>query len=670
MPRDLAPMLATPADEPPTGAGWVFEPKYDGVRVLAVALDGDVALITRNGNDKTPQFPEIATALAELAEARGAPLVLDGEIVAVAPDGTPRRFESLQGRIHAMAAVDQHDVAFIAFDVLVDGEALLVRQPWTERRARLERIDGLLDDESPSLLRRSTVLGEGATAALRRAAGEGWEGVMAKRAEAPYAPGVRSRDWLKLKIEQREELVIGGFTAPQGSRFGLGALLLGYYTPDGRLVYAGHTGTGFDRRTLEEVHRRLSRLGRKTSPFDVPPRTNAPATWVRPELVAEIRFNEWTSRGRLRQPVFLGLRDDKDATDVVRGEPLPDVAAARVGTVRRRRGASSKPSEVDSVLAQLCELENAGDEGSIELPGGETLAFTHLLRIVYPRKRRTKAQILRYYASVAPYILPALADRPLVLKRYPNGITAPAFYQQEAARDVPAGVRVELVADESDVSLTPRRRFVGGDFATLLYTVQLGAISTDPWHSRVGSLGDADYAIVDLDPGPTAPFSAVRDAARWTKDELDAMGLEAVLKTSGASGLHVVIPLPPGIPNEAARLLAELVATRVAHRHEHLTTIERRVSARPPGAVYVDYLQNIRGKTVASVYALRAEPDATVSTPLRWEELDGELEPRQFTIDTVLPRLAAVGDLWAEGMRRVNSVDALLEYLAAARTAR
>lgn len=663
-------MLASPATSPPTGDGWVFEPKYDGVRVLAVALDGDVALITRNGNDKTPQFPEIATALAELASAHEAPLVLDGEIVAVAPDGTPRRFESLQGRIHAMGAVDQHDVAFIAFDVLVDGDQLLVAQPWSARRIRLERIDGLLDDDSPSLLRRSRVLGTVAGDALRRATREGWEGVMAKRADAVYTPGVRSRDWLKLKIEQREELVIGGFTAPQGSRTGLGALLLGYYAPDGRLVYAGHTGTGFDRRTLEAVHRRLMRLVRRTSPFDAAPRTNAAATWVRPELVAEIKFNEWTSRGRLRQPVFVGLRDDKDARDVVRADPEVTAAAVRRPTPRRASARASAAATAKTTAAGLRAIEGEGDEGEVGLPGGGTLALTHLLRIVFPRKRRTKAQVLGYYASVAPYILPALADRPLVLKRYPNGITAPAFYQQEAPRDVPPGVRVELVADPSDPSLSPRRRFIGGDLATLLYTVQLGAISADPWHSRVGSLGDADYAIVDLDPGPTATFGAVRDVARWTKDELDAMGIRAVLKTSGASGLHVVIPFPPGIPNEAARLLAELVATRVVHGHERLATIERRVSARPPGAVYVDYLQNIRGKTVASVYALRAEPDATVSTPLRWEELDDALDPRRFTIDTMLPRLAAVGDLWAEGMRRVNSVDALLEYLAAARAAR
>jgi bifunctional non-homologous end joining protein LigD len=287
-----------------------------------------------------------------------------------------------------------------------------------------------------------------------------------------------------------------------------------------------------------------------------------------------------------------------------------------------------------------------------------TLEVSKLDKVFFPGDGYTKGDVMRYYARVAPFILPTLRDRPLVLRRFPNGITGQAFYQQKAPAHVPPGVRVEEVVEE-DGERVPR--FVGGDLATLLYLVQLGAISTDPWHSRVSALDAADYTILDLDPGPRAPFRRVVDVARWVKEELDRLSLSAALKTSGASGLHIVVPLPPGTPNEAARLLAQIVATRVADAHPREATVERSVRSRPPTTVYVDYLQNIRGKTVAGAYAVRARPGATVSTPLAWDELADDLDPRDFTIATVPERLAKVGDLWGAAMKKKNSLERVLE---------
>jgi bifunctional non-homologous end joining protein LigD len=274
-------------------------------------------------------------------------------------------------------------------------------------------------------------------------------------------------------------------------------------------------------------------------------------------------------------------------------------------------------------------------------------------KVFFPSTRHTKGDVMRFYARMAPVLLPAIADRPLVMKRFPNGVRGKAFYQQRAPANPPSSVRVEPVADEG---LTTQPRLIGGDLATLLYVVQLGAISVDPWHSRVQSVRFADYSIIDLDPGPRAPFARVIEVAHEVKKALDELGLHAVPKTSGASGLHLVLPLPPGVPNGGARMLAELVATKVAARIPRIATIERWVKARPQGAVYVDFLQNIRGKTVAGVYSVRAQQQPTVSTPLLWSELTEDLSPLDFTIDTVLPRLRHHGDLWGKGMRRPNSL--------------
>jgi bifunctional non-homologous end joining protein LigD len=308
------------------------------------------------------------------------------------------------------------------------------------------------------------------------------------------------------------------------------------------------------------------------------------------------------------------------------------------------------------VFEDLERIENEeGGKGTLELDTG-TLDVTNLGKVFYPDSGHTKGDLMRHYVTVAPFLLPAIADRPLVLKRYPNGIKGMAFYQQKAPDEAPPSVRVESVKDEG---LETAKRLIGGDLATLLYIVQLGAVSVDPWHSRVPDVQAADYSIIDLDPGPKATFGRVIEVARWVKQVLDELGLRGIAKTSGASGIHIVLPLGPGVSNDSARMVAELVATTVAERHPKDATVTRAVKARPATSVYVDFLQNIRGKTVAGVYSARANEGATVSMPLEWDEVQPGLRPSDFTIDDVAKRLAARGDLWGKAMKQPNRLEKL-----------
>jgi bifunctional non-homologous end joining protein LigD len=335
----------------------------------------------------------------------------------------------------------------------------------------------------------------------------------------------------------------------------------------------------------------------------------------------------------------------------------------RVQTPKTAAAAGRKPRKTappvgSAVVASLEEIERSEGDGTVDLGRGATLSVSSLGKVFFPRERITKGDVMRYYARVEDAILPVMRDRPLVLKRYPDGIDGQSFYQQKAPDRVPPGVRAETIRNEQGER---QRRLIGGDLATLLYTIQLGAIAVDPWHSRVPRLDEADFTILDLDPGPKASFATVIEVARLVQEELEAFKLTAVAKTSGASGMHIVVPLEPGISDETAVLVAQLIATRVATRAPSIATIERAVRARPAGTVYVDYLQNIRAKTVAAAYAVRARPGATVSTPLEWKEVEKGLDPRDFTIESVPSRLRRRGDIWAGAMKKTNSVRALLE---------
>ena len=705
----VRPMLATLAEAPLVGAGLVYEPKYDGIRALVHVAPGrtsGVRMWSRLGNDKTAQFPSLVRALDKVRAALKGPVLIDGEIVALGEGGAPAGFQNLQGRIHLkgerdVALVDKaQPVALIAFDLLRDGGDDLRGLPLTERRARLEQRLGRF--VTPTLRISEQVAADG-RALHARALREGWEGLIAKEARAPYQSGRRSPSWRKIKLLKQQEFIVGGWTEPRQTRQYFGALLLGVREPalserresngpalserresngpalserresDGpalserseskgsdALTYVGHTGTGFDQAELARVWKLLKARETERSPFSARIKTNEPAHWVTPDLIVEVRFTEWTADDKLRHPVYLGLRDDKTPADVVREGPRakqgargagerPEGSPAEPAPRARARGGAASAKATASLVTQLRALEDARRDGTLTLPDGAELGVTNLAKVYWPKARLTKGDLLRYYAQVAPLILPVVADRPLVMKRFPNGVGGKAFYQQRSRQEnPPPGVRIEqLPAGLDPIDEPDARRFIGGSLITLLYMTQIAAISQDPWFSRVQSPLDADYVALDLDPGDEAPFSRVVDVARWIRDELGSLRVPAVPKTSGSSGLHIYIPLPPHTSYESGLLFCQIVATVIAARHPGIATIERSVAARGRRTVYVDYLQNIQGKTLATAYSARASEFAGVSTPLAWRELDTPIDPREFTIVTAPARFREAGDLWA-----------------------
>src|SRR5262245_13642661 len=672
----LQPMLASLEDLPLDDPAFVYEPKYDGIRAIVEVGPGgdDVRLWSRLGNDKTTQFPEITAALKHWGRSRREPVVLDGEIVALDDRGEPTGFQNLQGRIHLKEIVrgrpssrsrpsspssptnpSSPSVALLAFDVLREGDTDLRDRPLTERRAILER---LMRKPASPVLRISEQIGGDGTALHERAMAGGWEGLIAKRTASRYLSGKRTSDWRKLKIQHEQEFVIGGWTEPRQSRTYFGALLLGVYesstagkTSSGALTYVGHVGTGFDHRELEKLMRLMKPLEIPSSPFAAKVPTNERPHWVQPTLVAQVRFTEWTADNILRQPVYLGLRDDKKAETVPRERKKP--AASLKARTTTREKAAPKQEVVrtlrSALLDQLHALESSRKDGLLELPDGDKIHVTNLHKIFWPKQKLTKGDLFRYYVEVAPALLPVIADRPLVMKRFPNGVAAAPFYQHRAEK-LPEGVRVETIK-----AVEQRPQIIGGDLKTLLYTTQLAAISQDPWFSRVQSLQEADFVALDLDPSMGASFQRVLDVARWIHDELQLLGAPGLAKTSGADGLHIYIPLPRGTSYEAGTLFTQIIATVVTQKHPKESTIERAVRARG-NRVYVDCLQNALGKTLASAYSARASDYAGVSTPLSWKEVADGVRREEFTIQTVPARLAKVGDLWA-GIRSSKGAD-------------
>jgi bifunctional non-homologous end joining protein LigD len=693
-------MLAA-LDEPPVvQRGLVYEPKYDGIRALIDLEPGRgkrqpprVAIYSRNGNEKSVQFPEIVETLGAIAGRSKGPLLIDGELVAVDANGRPLGFQHIQGRIHLAApgeidrARDEHPTALILFDLLRDGDEDLRGLPLAARRLRLqERVRPTARERA--WVRLSEIAADDGRALLQRAHDEGWEGLIVKEGQSLYHSGRRSPAWRKMKLLKQQEFVVGGWTEPRQSRQYFGSLLVGYYDEQGALRWAGSVGTGFDQQELERVAALLKPRSTARSPFADAFKTMEKAHWVKPDLVVEIRFTEWTSEGLLRQPVYLGTRTDKSAREVRREEaPTPQAARRALpmdgryrrnvrtpggvvttpGVVVRTPGVVSKKpgkrhpvssSSLDNLIDRLTELEKTRKDGDLVLPDGDTLRVTNLAKIFWSTLGITKGDLFRYYVEVSPYLLPAVDDRPLVMKRFPNGIDKPAFYQQRHPDPPPPGVRREVLPDDIEPidEEGPRDRLIGGSLKTLLYMTQIAAISQDPWFSRVSDPIHQDYAGIDLDPGEGAGIDEVLTVARYVKKELDRLGIPGVPKTSGSRGIHIYVPLPPRTTYETGQLLCHVVASIVSTRHPKIATIERMVKRRRRGTVYVDYLQNILGKTLATAYSARASDYAGVSTPLTWKEIEAGVDPREFTIRTAPARFKKVGDLWAP-LREGKPVD-------------
>jgi len=590
-PTDVSPMLATLVDGPFDREGWTFEVKWDGFRSLAEIKGGKVRLLSRNGKSQNARFPAVAAALD------GFPVnaVFDGEIVAVDSEGRPH-FQDLQNAMRP----GEGRILYYVFDILHAAGRDLRGLPLKRRRAILEKL--LPASET---VRLSEAIETRGKAFFQAAETNGLEGIVAKDLASPYRPGARTRDWLKIKTQRRQEAVICGFTRPRASRKYFGALILGAFKK-GKLAYIGHVGTGFTERTLRDIHTKLTPLATPRFPFAEEPPTNMPVTWVEPRLICEVKFSEWTAEGLMRHPVFLGLRDDKSAREVVPEKAEPREAVFQKAKLRTR--------------AEL----------------------THLDKVYWPGEGYTKNDLIDYYGKVSEWILPYLKARPQSLNRHPDGITGESFFQKNLVRTPPPWVKTVKVASESgDKDI---RYLVCENRDTLLYEANLGCIEINVWSSSIPHLDAPDYIVLDFDPLETS-FPSVVEAVLAAKSFLDDMAIPAFCKTSGATGIHVYIPLAPRCSYEQARELAHLVCLVVNRRNPDLTSLERSPAKRK-GRVYLDYLQNRGGATMAAPYAVRPREGAPVSMPLDWKDVTAKLDPLEFNIRTVPERLAKKGEAW------------------------
>ena len=600
-------MLATLVDEPFDRAGWSFEIKWDGYRAIAEVGSRGVKLYSRKQTPFTDTFPPIVESLKQLGHTG----ILDGEVV-VLDDRGRSRFQLLQN-YHKTGA---GRLMYCVFDLLfLDGRDLR-HEPLRVRRQLLSSIL----PESPNVMLSESVADRG-IAFFHAAVRNGLEGVIAKDEESPYREGMRGPEWLKIKTHNRQEAVIGGFTEPRRLRKHLGAVVLGVYE-EGELVYIGHTGGGSDAKQLADLRDRLEPLVQKSCPFRTRPRVNAPVRWVAPKLVCEVRFQEWTADGRMRQPILLGVREDKPAESVRRETPK-GVEAEEVATPpsrRARRSSAAKTTQANGVPT-----------------------LTNLDKVYWPKEGYTKGDLIAYYRNIAPFLLPYLHDRPLSLHRHPDGIGGGSFFQKDVSRNPPPAW-VETVGIPSESTGRTGRYVVCQNAATLEYLANLGCIELNPWNARVGSLGFPDYLVIDLDP-VDVDFAHVIAAAVAVRKVLDKAEVESVCKTSGKRGLHVFVPLGAGYTHDEARQFAELVGAIVNKELPGTTSLIRDPRQRQ-GRVYLDYLQNRLGQTMVAPYSVRPQPGATVSTPLAWREVSKRLDPSVFTMKTVPRRLERIGDLW------------------------
>ncbi len=678
MPKSLDPMKAELYEKPFDDERWLFEVKWDGIRLVSFIDDGKVRLQTRAGRWVDDEYPQLH-AIAGLVSARQA--ILDGEIVALDEEGRPS-FQLLQNR-----GTEEHPMQYVVFDIVyLDGQRLF-KVPLEDRKRLLRNVM-----RDTSLLKFSEhVVGEG-TAFFKAAKEKRLEGIVAKRRDSPYQPGARSGAWRKIKAILQQEVIVGGFTAPRNSRKHFGALLVGVYEAD-EFVYTGHVGGGFDERTLAEIAKLMKPLIVKSPPFSgPPPHANEKPTWVKPELVVEVKFAEWTRDGVMRQPVFLGLRDDVDPREVRREKPIDvdsETASARraparstkqvrvarktsirvasatvartgqatIATPRKATAADIPDTPLSRAAAKIAKklgtgirgataaelevLDGIKKEGDWEI-GGRTVHLTNLDKLLFPEDRFSKRDLIRYYVQVAPVMIPYYSQRPLSMNPHPDGIHGKSYWVKDKPGYAPEWIPTFRYQDQKSL----KDWIVIEEVATLAWLANHAVIDMHPWYSRVDKPDYPDWSVVDLDPAEGATFHDVIVVAKVVKSALDHLKLKAVLKTTGQSGLHVYIPIERHYTLDESRdfvaKLSHMIAELMPDKVTEIWEVKRRT-----GKIRIDYTQNVINKTLAGPYSVRPAPHAPVSTPISWKELDDpRLRPDRWTIKTIGDRLLEVGDLF------------------------
>lgn len=604
-------MLCQTKEEPFDGKDWAFEIKWDGYRAVA-DLRKEVQLYSRNGLDFSGKFKKIANQL----KFQDHEMILDGEIVAYDSAGKPN-FQWLQN-------IAEHPKAVLIYQVF---DLLWLNGHSTEDLSYLQRKELLKNAlaESDYIKYHDHVLEKGKDF-FRLAENMGLEGIIAKKTDSTYSAGVRTSDWVKIKSQQTEEVIICGFTEPKGSREKFGSLILGRYEGE-ELIFCGHTGTGFNAAKLKEIHARLEPLIIDEPLFASMPKTNAKASWVKPEVVAEIKFTELTKDHIFRHPVFLRLRDDINPKDL----QFPQTEEKEV---------AKEETPLKPLKTSAMEREN---ETSLTL-NKQKVKLTNQNKLYYPKDGVTKGDVIAYYQSVADYILPHLKNRPQSLNRFPNGIDGMSFYQKDASDDTPAWLETEKVFSESNEKYI--NYLICNDKAALAYLNNLGCIEMNVWTSNIKTLDKPDYLVLDLDPSDNNTFEDVITTAKTVKEILDAGAIDGYCKTSGSSGIHIYIPMGAKYTFDQVKDFGHVLMQMVQKKLPEITTLERSLQKRDKDKIYLDYLQNRRGQTLASVYSMRPKNGAPVSMPIEWKELQKGLKPTDFNIENALERMEKNGDLF------------------------
>lgn len=594
---------------------WVFEIKWDGYRAVADLSHKNPLFYSRNGISFLSKFEKVTQDF----EHQKYKMILDGEIVAYDEHGKPS-FQLLQ------QIGDNPDLAltYQVFDLLWLNGHSTEELPLLQRKELLK--EALVETD---VIKYCDHIPEKGIDFFNQMKKMQLEGMIAKKASSLYTENHRTTDWLKIKFTNTEEAIICGFTEPRGSRKSFGALILGKYI-DGNLVYCGHTGTGFNKESLNQMHERLKKLIVKTSPFEKKPKTNMPVTWTKPELVCEIKFSEITKDGIYRHPVFVTLREDKNP------EEISD-------SINKISQINENPKEMKAKDAPKKSTQPDEKEKEISL-NRHTVKLTNQDKIYFPKDGITKGDVIEYYQSVAEYILPYLKNRPLSLNRFPNGIEEQGFYQKDAGDHMPDWIKTTKVYSESNDKYIDY--VYCNDKATLAYLNNLGCIDLNPWNSALPDLEHPDYLVLDLDPSKKNTFDDVIETALQVNEVLNSVKIKGYCKTSGSTGIHVYIPMGGKYDFDQVKDFAHILMKQVHEQLPEITTLERSLQKRDDRKIYLDYLQNRTGQTLASAYSLRPKEGASVSMPLDWDEVKPGMKPTDFTIDNALDRIKEKGDLF------------------------